>query len=103
MQALGDRIDEYIEIGRYNARLQQHTTDDEPVRSPGVHGPVPGLEIHSAPYRGLAPFQIEHAPLFFGREALTERLLDHLRPRSGAQVTPRFWLSSDRLAVASRR
>ena len=90
VQALGDRLDEYIESERYRARLQQHASIDEPVRGHGGAVPGPGSESPSAPYRGLAAFQIEHAPLFFGREALTERLLDHLRPRPGARETPRF-------------
>ena len=38
------------------------------------------------PYRGLELFDVEHAPLFFGREALTEWLLDALRRKpSGAE------------------
>ncbi|MBN1888404.1 MAG: response regulator [Thermoflexales bacterium] len=31
------------------------------------------------PYRGLWPFDVEHAPFFCGREALTARLLDAMR------------------------
>jgi hypothetical protein len=31
------------------------------------------------PYRGLWPFDVEHTPFFFGREALTARLLDAVR------------------------
>src|SRR5262249_34174688 len=33
------------------------------------------------PYRGLEAFDVEHAPAFFGREALTEWLVDAIRPR----------------------
>src|SRR5208283_4516781 len=41
------------------------------------------------PYRGLELFDVEHAPLFFGREALTEWLLDALK-RKPAAVENRF-------------
>jgi energy-coupling factor transporter ATP-binding protein EcfA2 len=44
-------------------------------------GPGPGQAIYEdvCPYRGLQFFDVEHAPFFFGREALTEWLLDELR------------------------
>ena len=44
-------------------------------------GPAPGEAIYEGecPYRGLRFFDVEHAPFFFGREALTEWLLDELR------------------------
>ena len=38
------------------------------------------------PYRGLEVFDVEHAPFFFGREALTEWLVIALRaPPSGQE------------------
>lgn len=37
--------------------------------------PAPG----DPPYKGLAYFDVEDAPLFFGREALTAELVDYLR------------------------
>jgi PAS domain S-box-containing protein len=45
-------------------------------------GPGPGQAVYEGecPYRGLQFFDVEHAPFFFGREALTEWLLDALRP-----------------------
>jgi tetratricopeptide (TPR) repeat protein len=53
---------------------------------PGVDGaPLQGQN----PYRGLELFDVEHAPLFFGREELTERLLDALKRRP-AMVENRF-------------
>jgi hypothetical protein len=52
----------------------------------GIRGIEPGLGPGAAafegrcPYRGLEAFDAAHAPFFFGREALTEWLLDALRP-----------------------
>jgi len=44
-------------------------------------GPGPGQAVYEGecPYRGLRVFDVQHAPFFFGREALTEWLLDSLR------------------------
>ena len=44
-------------------------------------GPSPGEAIFEGvcPYRGLQVFDVEHAPFFFGREALTEWLVNALR------------------------
>src|SRR6266850_315535 len=41
-------------------------------------GPGPGQAIYQGqcPYRGLQFFDVEHAPFFHGREALTDWLLD---------------------------
>jgi signal transduction histidine kinase len=49
-------------------------------------GPTPGQAIYEGecPYRGLQFFDVEHAPFFFGREALTEWLLNELRPSTGS-------------------
>jgi WD40 repeat protein len=51
-----------------------------------LHADPPCAEVHPpyradalCPYRGLYAFQEEHAPLFFGREELTRRILDKLR------------------------
>ncbi len=43
----------------------------------------------SAPYRGMEPFDEEHAPFFYGRDGDIERLLDTLRDRSFAAVVGR--------------
>jgi tetratricopeptide (TPR) repeat protein len=58
----------------------------------GIRGVEPGAGPGGAafegqnPYRGLELFDVAHAPLFFGREALTEWLLDALRRQpSGAE------------------
>ena len=58
----------------------------------GIRGIEPGDGAGGAafegknPYRGLELFDVEHAPLFFGREALTEWLLDALKRKpSGAE------------------
>ncbi|MFI9361393.1 hypothetical protein ACIG5E_10050 [Kitasatospora sp. NPDC053057] len=40
--------------------------------------PVPGPEPATCPYRGLAPYGVEDAQFFFGREALTARLVDRV-------------------------
>ena len=61
----------------------------------GIRGIEPGEGCGGAvfegknPYRGLELFDVEHAPLFFGREALTEWLLDALK-RKPAAVENRF-------------
>ena len=61
----------------------------------GIRGIEPGAGAGGAvfegknPYRGLELFDVEHAPLFFGREALTEWLLDALK-RKPSGVENRF-------------
>src|SRR4051794_8925828 len=58
----------------------------------GIRGIEPGggaVFEGKNPYRGLELFDVEHAPLFFGREALTEWLLDRLR-RKPSGVENRF-------------
>ena len=48
-------------------------------------GPRPGVLIVAGanPYRGLNIFDVEHAPLFFGREKLTLDLVEMLRDQLG--------------------
>jgi hypothetical protein len=61
----------------------------------GIKGIPPGDRAGEAlfkgknPYRGLELFDVEHAPLFFGRETLTEWLLDALK-RKPPGVENRF-------------
>src|SRR3954454_17849380 len=61
----------------------------------GIRGVEPGAGAGGAvfegknPYRGLELFDVAHAPLFFGREALTEWLLDALK-RKPSGVENRF-------------
>src|SRR3954471_14532711 len=61
----------------------------------GIRGIEPGEGAGGAvfegknPYRGLELFDVAHAPLFFGREALTEWLLDALK-RKPSGVENRF-------------
>ena len=59
-------------------------------------GPAPGQAAFAGecPYRGLQFFDVQHAPFFFGREALTGWLLDSLRGRQP--------FSGDRWAVGQR-
>ncbi len=52
-------------------------------------GPGGAILEGQNPYRGLELFDVEHAPLFFGREALTEWLLDALKRKPSA-VENRF-------------
>jgi tetratricopeptide (TPR) repeat protein len=62
----------------------------------GIRGIEPGFAPGEAPfdgacpYRGLQPFEEAHAPFFFGREALTEWLIDALRPSAGSRPENRF-------------
>ena len=60
----------------------------------GVRGIEPGPSAGAPhvpgrnPYRGLRVFDVDDAPLFFGRELLTQQLLDKLAPSGPYQ--PRF-------------
>jgi WD40 repeat protein len=56
---------------------------------PGV---APGHAIYEGqcPYRGLRVFDVDDAPLFFGREALIEWLLNELRRTTETQQVNRF-------------
>ena len=62
----------------------------------GINGCEPGLVSGRpltegmAPYLGLESFKQEHAPFFFGREALTEWLMAKLRVAPGAKEGNRF-------------
>ncbi|HEX4964201.1 MAG TPA: TIR domain-containing protein [Thermoanaerobaculia bacterium] len=67
----------------------RETLDDEKVLHrliSGIRGVQPGpgpgeaVAEGAQPYRGLQVFDVDDAPFFFGREALTEWLLDKLRP-----------------------
>jgi tetratricopeptide (TPR) repeat protein len=53
-------------------------------KEPGA-GPGGAIFEGACPYRGLEVFDVEHAPFFFGREALTEWLVNELRPRATGQ------------------
>lgn len=62
----------------------------------GVRGVAPGpgptavVLAKDCPYRGLQAFDVKHAPFFFGREALTDWLLNDLRPRGPGREPNRF-------------
>lgn len=55
-------------------------------------GPGPEQAIYEGvcPYRGLRFFDTEHAPFFFGREAITEWLVNELRSKPGTSTENRF-------------
>jgi hypothetical protein len=55
-------------------------------------GPAAGSLEGQRPYRGLEPFDVEHAPFFFGREALTSWLLSRLNAGTASPLDarPRF-------------
>lgn len=69
--------------------FRQSLDEEEPFRRLlcGIRGvapgPGPGEAVYEGvePYRGLQVFDVEHAPFFFGREALTEWLLNALGPQ----------------------
>ncbi len=72
----------------------RETLDDEKALHrliAGIRGLPPGSDPGEAvaegacPYRGLQVFDVGDALFFFGREALTEWLLDKLRDRSGSR------------------
>jgi len=55
-------------------------------------GAGPGQTIYKGqcPYRGLRVFDVDDAAFFFGREALTQWLLNELRPAAEGQPVNRF-------------
>ena len=60
-----------------------------------IRGVPPGgagfrLAKGDSPYRSLEAFDIQHAPLFFGREALTDWLLSRLRGTATTEGPTRF-------------
>lgn len=65
----------------------------------GIRNEKPGLNVDvenlANPYRGLQYFDTEHADFFFGREAVTQILLNHIQPTEPLQLStedsePRF-------------
>ena len=62
----------------------------------GIRGLPPGRELDKpiiegvCPYRGIQFFDIEHAPFFFGRESLTEWLLNDIGPSRSDVKSRRF-------------
>jgi formylglycine-generating enzyme required for sulfatase activity len=81
-----------------NTWIEFQRTLDEPAAlhklRTAIRGEPPGTSVQfpsaKCPYRGLAYFDIQHAPLFFGREALTDWLLSRLRGTASKDGATRF-------------
>ncbi|WP_049565443.1 nSTAND1 domain-containing NTPase [Nonomuraea sp. SBT364] len=59
--------------------LREEVAQLRQARSAALDG-APRWE-HDSPYRGLWPFEVGHAPIFYGREQTTARLLDKIAER----------------------
>jgi WD40 repeat protein len=70
VRACGGEPDDWA--ARWHAVAAETTADERAVTDPGPAGP-------DCPYVGLAAFQPEDAALFFGRERLTEELVERFR------------------------
>ena len=73
-------------MGGSGRGLHRHRQGDSQSRPEELRGvrptsplPTPSPSPGPCPYRGLEPFAPEHEEFFFGREGLTERLLQKLR------------------------
>ena len=87
-------------LGRATWVEFRHTLDDTDAIDrliwgiTGVKPPPPGGEtpvpVDACPYPGLNTFRSEDARFFFGREALTQWLLEKLGPSPGTQSENRF-------------
>src|SRR5688500_11067770 len=71
VQAPAEEMSSLIQWARTGARDQQST----PLNSANENGLRPDREALDNPYKGLRAFQESDADDFFGREALTSRLL----------------------------
>jgi hypothetical protein len=58
-------------------------------QEPGA-GPGQAIYEGQCPYRGLRVFDVDDSPLFFGREALIQWLLNEVRPATEGQPVNRF-------------
>src|SRR5687768_7261195 len=74
VQAPAEEMSSLIQWARTGARDQQST----PLNSANENGLRPDREALDNPYKGLRAFQESDADDFFGREALTTRLLTRL-------------------------
>ena len=63
-------------INIYNAPV---SSSSQPLAKPTEATPAPDLPQVACPYRGLEPFEAEHAANYFGRIAMVQKLLDKLQ------------------------
>jgi tetratricopeptide (TPR) repeat protein len=76
-----DRFEELLETHLrrlIRGRLPKHLTERDE-----VSGPVTWPTDKGSPYRGLRSFDVEHAPVFFGRTRAIEEIKDRLIHQSG--------------------
>jgi hypothetical protein len=76
------------------ADLRASLEDEKALRDlvGGIRGVPPGQALRQGqcPYPGARPFDVEDAPLFFGREKLTQSLLERLRPGERPEASTRL-------------
>lgn len=63
----------------YNAPAAQPQTEPSPTTKDDSEASPPPLPDVPNPYRGLEPFEVEHAANYFGRAAMVEKLLAKLQ------------------------
>ncbi len=93
VKALESRIETYLQTQRIRLLLQDEQlglASQEVHDTTAANEVLPWHESDICPYRGLETFHTEHARFFYGRETLTDWLLDKLRPAPGTAEAPRF-------------
>ncbi len=81
----------YTDLARFEKLLEEHLRRLLARRSPPatIHEPVvPATWRGGSPFRGLEPFEYEHAPVFFGRTRAIEDAIKTLRRRQQAGDPP---------------
>jgi WD40 repeat protein/class 3 adenylate cyclase len=80
--ALRDLGEHRLKDLKYPTTLYQLVVDGLPADFPAIRTKFTGVEAPSpgeAPFKGLEFFDVQDSDLFFGREALTDKLVDRLR------------------------